>query len=194
MATLSSIKRAYNNKRLKGAFTGLPAFIQANNYKSPKKVRKALQELKSYTLHKRVLHKFPRRVTRVFFPDYQWGADLMDVSNVSKYNRNVKYILLIICNFSKYIWTYPLVSKGAADVEKGLATILKRAKAAPNFLLVDEGKVWSFLLYIYIRNPLTREKMLYCMYLLPEILTNMHLYRNFTTNVSRPYVKRTISK
>lgn len=90
------IKQDYTNKKLTGSYSGLPAFVQARKYQNAKKVAKALEELRAYTLHKRIKKKFPRRKTRVFFQYYQFGADLMSVQNVKKYNKGIQYILVIM--------------------------------------------------------------------------------------------------
>jgi hypothetical protein len=101
MAT-SVIKRAYQTKKLVGSFSGLPAFVRARKYKNAKEAAKALSELDSYTLHKRIKRKFQRRPTRVFFQFWQFGADLMSIQNVRKYNKGYQYILVRIRLFCYY--------------------------------------------------------------------------------------------
>ena len=178
MATTSSIKRVYSNKNLRGAFTGFPAFVKARKYKDFKKVKEALQELESYTLHKRVLKKIPRRVTRVFFANYQWSIDLMSTQNVAKYNRGINYVMVIICNFSKFLITKNLKSKSAIDVETALASVLKKAKTRPKFILVDDGKV----------STLNKG---YCVFFIFHNIPTFkffYLTRNSLTRVSKSYV------
>jgi hypothetical protein len=66
-------------------------------------------------------------------------ADLMDVSNLSKYNRNVKFILVYINAFSKKTYLEPLKSKSGPEVAMAMEKILSRVKHAVKLLNTDKG-------------------------------------------------------
>ncbi len=48
----------------------------------------------------------------------QADADLMDMTQLSKYNDGVNYVLVVIDDFSKRGWTRPLKSKNGKAVMK----------------------------------------------------------------------------
>lgn len=43
--------------------------------------------------------------------DYQWEADLADVQNLSESNNGIKYLLVIVDVFSRFLWVRPLRDK-----------------------------------------------------------------------------------
>jgi hypothetical protein len=40
-----------------------------------------------------------------------WQSDLADVSNISQYNDNYRFLLIVIDAFSRYLWVAPLLNK-----------------------------------------------------------------------------------
>ena len=67
------------------------------------KVRNWLQSQDTYTLHKAINKKFPRRKTFSKGINYFFQADLADMENLARYNDNYRYLLTCICFFFK-IW------------------------------------------------------------------------------------------
>jgi hypothetical protein len=139
MASVSEIQKDYTNQKLTGAFTGIKSFARARGIRI-KQAKSALSSLDAYTLHKKVTNKFPRRITRVFLPMFQWSVDLMDVSNISQFNNRITFLLIVIDQFSKYLWVRNLKFKSGVEVAKGLSSIIKDAGSAPRFILCDDGK------------------------------------------------------
>ena len=43
-----------------------------------------------------------------YFRDNIWGIDLADMQSLSKYNKEIRYLLCGIDLFSKYAWVVPL--------------------------------------------------------------------------------------
>ena len=105
------IRKSYTDRRRKGAYAGLAGFTQNSQFKNHKQVENALLALPAYALHKNVVHKFPRRVTRVFWRNWQLSCDLMDVSNWSSANNGIKFILIAQDCFSRKAYTYFLRDK-----------------------------------------------------------------------------------
>ena len=62
-------------------------------------------------LRKPIIKNFKRRKVYSAFKDYIWGADLADISLISKFNKDIKYLLCVIDTFSKYSWVIPLKNK-----------------------------------------------------------------------------------
>ena len=46
-------------------------------------------------LHKPIIRKFKKRKVYSSFRDNIWGVDLADMQSLSKYNKGIKYLLLI---------------------------------------------------------------------------------------------------
>ena len=89
-------------------------------YKAAKKISKKIQldnvkrwlrKQQMYTLHKPIRRKFGRLKTVAAGIDYQWQADLADMSSTSKFNDKYRFLLCIIDVFSKYAWVVPIKDK-----------------------------------------------------------------------------------
>ena len=61
--------------------------------------------------HKPIIRKFKKRKVYSSFRDNFWGVDLADMESLSKYNKNIKYLLCAIDLFSNYAWVIPLKNK-----------------------------------------------------------------------------------
>ena len=85
-------------------------------------------------LHKPVKRKFKKRRVLVNGIDKIWGADLADMTALSKDNEGVNFLLLVIDIFSKYGWIVPLKDKKGETVANALKTIFKERKP---------GKLWT---------------------------------------------------
>ena len=72
--------------------------------------------------------------------DDTWSSDLavMTDYNVKK-NKGHKYILVIIDNFSKFLWTVPLKTKNAQIITDEFQNIIKTSKRSPKNLHTDRG-------------------------------------------------------
>ena len=70
--------------------------------------------------------------------DAQFQADLVDVQNLSRYNKGYKYLLMCIDIFSKYAWVVPLKTKQGQKLVKAFQTILSSGRK-PNKLQTDQG-------------------------------------------------------
>ena len=102
-------------------------------------IQKWLQNQESYSLHKAQRRKFKRSPIIVAGKDDQWSADLMDMVKFSKENNSVKYILLVIDTFSKYVWLRPLKDKTGSSVTKAFIDIFREGRI-PNRLRTDKGQ------------------------------------------------------
>ena len=88
-------------------------------------------------LHKPIKHKFARRKVFVFNIDDIWSSDLKDMSSLSKYNKNYKYLLNVIDLFSKYAYSIPLKSKNSKEIIEAFEKLFSARK--PNKLWTDQG-------------------------------------------------------
>ena len=62
-------------------------------------------------LHKPIIGKFKRPSAYSLFKDNIWGADLGDMQLLSKYNKEIRFLLFVIGIFNKYAWVVPLKDK-----------------------------------------------------------------------------------
>ena len=81
-------------------------------------------------LHKPIIKKFPLRRVMVYGPNEIWSADLIDMKEFSKDNKNYNYLLNVIDIFSKYAWSIPLKTKTALEVTKAFSNILTIKKSS----------------------------------------------------------------
>ena len=138
--TLSS---TYLDPSQPASFGGLDAVYRAvkekgKNKISRKQVRDWLSQQDVYTLHKPAWRRYKR--SRVIVPgiDAQFQADLVDVQNLSRYNKGYKYLLTCIDIFSKYAWVVPLKTKQGQELVKAFQMILSSGRK-PNKLQTDQG-------------------------------------------------------
>ena len=79
--------------------------------------------------------------TDVYHIDDIWSLDILDIKDYGpKNNRNYRYVLIIIDNFSKFGWTIPLQNKNAQIVKDSFENIIISSKRKPNLIESDRGK------------------------------------------------------
>lgn len=122
---MGKVSKNYLSKNLVGSFRGLPGVLRARKYTAKESVRKELEAIPAYTLFKPAKQIFQRRLTRVYFNNFQWSIDLMTMINLAQYNKQIKYVLISIDNFSKYLRTAFLKNKVAGTVLQALKQMFK---------------------------------------------------------------------
>ena len=65
----------------------------------------------AYSMHKPVRWRVKRNRVRVGTIDSLWQINLSDLSSLSKFNDNSRYLLFCIDVFSKILWVVPLIKK-----------------------------------------------------------------------------------
>lgn len=119
----------YTNPRSVGSLGGMKR-LQSSlpSYRSWHEVQAFLQKNDAYTLHRKKVRKFRRNKYILKGIDDLWQSDLADLTGLSHYNDNYKYLLVTIDCFSKYLWVTPLRSKTAQavlDAVKEMKTMRK---------------------------------------------------------------------
>ena len=61
------------------------------------------------------------------------AADLVEMGKFSKWNKRIKYLIMVINVFSKFGWIEPLQDKGGETVAKAFGKIFKAGRR-PRFL------------------------------------------------------------
>jgi hypothetical protein len=92
----------------------------------------------SYELHKQARKHFTTRKTVLKGLNDLYQADIVDMSSLSKFNSNYKFILTIINCFTKVAYAFPLKQKSAKQVANILSNFFK-THPMKNFH-TDQGK------------------------------------------------------
>lgn len=133
------MKEAYRDPSHIASFGGVDALYRAAHGKISKKaIQKWLEGVDAYTLHKPVRRKFPTNRVVVYSIDQQWQADLMDLSNLRKFNQDYRYVLVCVDILSKFAFLLPLKSKRGEEIVQAFTIIFLKRK--PKSLQTDQGK------------------------------------------------------
>ena len=85
-------------------------------------------------LHKPITRNFRKRIVISKGIDKIWAADLVEMQKYNKWNKGIKYLLMVIDVFSKYGWIVPLKDKKTESVSSAFDTIFKKNKRKPDKL------------------------------------------------------------
>ena len=121
------------------SYGGAGAIQREVGKRHKKQVSKWLSFQDTYTLHKPVRYRFPRRRVIVGGIDHQWQADLVDVSRLSKLNKGFKFLLTCIDVLSKYAWVVPLKDKTGQSLVRAFQQIFKTGRQPKVALQSDKG-------------------------------------------------------
>jgi len=89
-----------------------------------KKIKQFLSSQEAYTMHKPLRWKFARRKTYSKGPNDLFQADLVDLTNISRYNDKHRYLLTVIDVFSKRAWAVPVLNKSAQRIADAFEKVL----------------------------------------------------------------------
>ena len=90
-------------------------------------------------LHKPITSNFRKRRVICNGVDKIWTADLVEIQKYSKWNKGVKYLMMVIDVFSKYGWIEPLKDRKTESVSSAFSKIFKKSKRKPEKLWTDKG-------------------------------------------------------
>ena len=117
-SALSHLQKNYLNAKSGVSFGGVNRIYNFYNKVIPiKEIRKFLSKDNYYTLHTK---SFKKRYNPSFirYKDQQMQADLIDVTNLSQKNKDIKFLLTIICSFTKKAWIFLIRNKKSDVVPK----------------------------------------------------------------------------
>ena len=136
----------YTDPKFPGAFSGIATF-----YKHLKKLSqfkhvtlKILHDWKQqqnlYTKFKPTKKKFLRRSYKVLRPAVIWEADLLDMHSYAKKNKGISFILNVIDQFTKKLYSYPCKTKSKQNVLNAFKHIFEeQTMVRPKFIYSDNG-------------------------------------------------------
>jgi transposase InsO family protein len=130
--------KVYYNPKQPGSYSGVEGLKRATGYKTHQ-IKNWLSKQDTYTLHRPAYRKFQRR--RVIVPgiNYQWAADLVDVSSLKTDNDGHTFLLTVIDVFSKKAACAALLRKSGPCVARAFKTVLEEADTPPKKLQTDKG-------------------------------------------------------
>lgn len=106
------IEKIYQNESKPAAYLGpekIYKVLQNQGYATPgiHKIRKWIQKQDDYSLQKPVRRNFKRAKIIVSDRNEQLDIDLADMQSLAKENDQVKYLLVTIDVFSRFVWIKP---------------------------------------------------------------------------------------
>ena len=138
-SALSHLQKNYLNPKSGVSFGGVNRIYNFYDKVIPiKEIRKFLSKDNSYTLHTK---SFKKRYNPSFirYKGQQMQVDLIDVTNLSKKNKDIKFLLTIICSFTKKAWIFPIKNKRSEVVLKAFKAFMKNIEKVPRSILMDAG-------------------------------------------------------
>ena len=137
------LKKLYYSPKNAGSFGGVEKlWREASKYDERIRISDVenwLRKQDTYTMFRQAKRKFPRLKILVDRIDEQWQADLMDMSWFMEDNDGVKYLLVIIDLFSRYVWVRCLKNKDGKTVSSAFKNVLDEGRK-PEKLQTDQGK------------------------------------------------------
>ena len=70
-----------------------------------------------------------------------WSTDLADMQLLSKFNKELRFLLCIIDIFSKYAWVIPLKDKKGVSIVNAFQKLLKESNRKSNKILGRQRKL-----------------------------------------------------
>lgn len=89
-------------------------------------------------LHKPIRRNFAKERVIANYADEIWACDLIDIKQFSRWNKGIKYFLMVIDVFSKYGWIETLKDKKGETVSAAFKSIFKEGRK-PKYLWTDKG-------------------------------------------------------
>ena len=138
---MDELKKLYYNP--KTGLGGVDALIRKAKYLGLPIDRNIIKEFierqPSYQITKaaKVMKKNYNKIV-VPYKMFQWQIDLAYVDKYDKQNNNIKYLLVVIDTFSRYLWIVPMKERTNLATKKALETIVDKV-GFPENINFDEG-------------------------------------------------------
>lgn len=135
-----AFRKRYKNPKSSASFGGISKQYGLHK-KSIKvqQVRKGLQGVKSYTLHRERKSPRTRNPFFIFVKRQQIQIDLIEIRDLAQYNDGIKFLFTSIDMFSKYGFCFPMTDKSANSAKHALEEMMKFYGTKPKEILSDNG-------------------------------------------------------
>ena len=83
-------------------------------------------------LQRPLIKKFNKRIIHSFVVDYIWSAGVTDTQLISKFSKEIRFLLCAIYIFNKYKWIIPLEDKKGIKTNNAFQKFSKESNCKPN--------------------------------------------------------------
>ena len=83
-------------------------------------------------LQRPLIKKFNKRIIHSFVVDYIWSAGVTDTQLISKFSKEIRFLLCVIYIFNKYKWIIPLEDKKGIKTNNAFQKFSKESNCKPN--------------------------------------------------------------
>ena len=90
-------------------------------------------------LHTPIIWRFKKRKVYWSLKYNTWGVDLADMQLISKYNKEIRFLLCVIDLLSRYAWVVPLKDIEGVRITNAFQKVLENSKRKPNKIWIDQG-------------------------------------------------------
>jgi IS30 family transposase len=114
-------------------------------------IKDFIQKQENYQIHttkKRITHYNPIKANH---QNDIWQVDLMDMSDISTTNTNVKYLLCVVDVFTRFTYVEPLKNKNNETIVDTMDKLLK--DNIPNVIMSDNGSEFISRNYKELMKP-----------------------------------------
>ena len=90
-------------------------------------------------LHEPFISRFTKKKVYSSLKDNIWGVDLADIQLISKYNKEIRFLLCVIDCFNRYAQAVPLKGIEGVSITNVFQKMFDNSKTTPNKIWVDQG-------------------------------------------------------
>ena len=151
-SAIRHLRKNYLNPKSGISFSGVNRIYQFYDKVIPiNTIKKFLSYDDPYTLH---VKSFKKRYNPSFikYKGQQMQVDLIDVGNLCHENCGIKFLLIIICSFTKKAWIHPIKGKKSDVVLHEFKTLLKQISKTPRNILMDAGGEFTLVRKWFAEN------------------------------------------
>ena len=89
--------------------------------------------------------RYKRLKVEVKKTNHQWQMDLMDMKSLGQYNSRIRYLLVVIDVYSRFVWVKKLRNKNAVHVFDKFKEIIDQENKLPEIIHSDKGGEFSMI-------------------------------------------------
>ena len=103
--------------------------------------QKSIKIFKNGIYSKPPKRNYPANKTDVYHVDDIWSLDMLDLKDYGPKNKKChRYVMVVIDNSSKFVWTIPLKIKNVQPKKDSFEIFLISSERIPNLIETDRGK------------------------------------------------------
>lgn len=139
------VREIWTNPAHPASFTGPKKVYQIVRKEGKYKIglgtiKHFLSNIETYTVQKPARQNFPRSRVIVSGLNAQWDGDLASMENVAQFNDNVKFLLILVDIFSRFLIVKTLKNKKSSTVASAIQSLLEKHKnRKPSVIRFDQG-------------------------------------------------------